>query len=393
MRPSESPSSRLPAFLFSRSHAIAAAAALLAGCVVSLDNEFVGGGAAPDDAGADVTVAQAAGCEPLAGIPGVTAVSGDARSLALPDGGALWIVDQAVVDPAMLTGGAAGDAGSPDGGVVLSAAFAVGAGASADCSSWSARFVGPAFAPSPIAPGGLLVAQDLVWSGDAPALSPALYYQLFVPDPPAPLDLRSLGFGIAPRDPGSGLFVPTSELLWSPDRPGYGGSALRVGDIVYAYGCASSGYLNDACFVARADASQLTSSAAYTYWTGDHWSASPDDAAPVVAEAGGVVAVRPDETDAGSAPRFVMTYVPTLGSTIVERTAIAPEGPWSAPTTLASCALEGAGPGAFCSGAQQHPELVTTPGNRLALTVAARTFATDAGANPDAFWPRLVTFP
>jgi hypothetical protein len=389
MRHSEIPSSRLPAVLFCRSHAIAAAAALIAGCVVSLDDEFVGGGAAPDDAGADVTVAQAAGCEPLAGIPGVTAVSGDARSLALPDGGALWIVDQAVVDPAVLTGGAAGDAGSPDGGVGPSAACAGGTGTAADCSSWSARVVGPAFAPSPIAPGGLLVAQDLVWSGAAPAL----YYELFVPDPAAPLDLRSLGFGIAPRDPGSGLFVPTSELLWSPDRPGYGGSALRVGDTVYAYGCAASGYLNDACFVARADASQLTSSAAYTYWTGDHWSASPDDAAPVVAEAGGIVAVRPDGTDAGSAPRFVMTYVPTLGSTIVERSAIAPEGPWSAPTTLASCALEGAGPNAFCSGAQQHPELVTAPGQRLALTVAARTFATDAGATPAAFWPRLVTFP
>jgi hypothetical protein len=336
----------------------------LAGCAIALDHEFDDGGA-PDDAGTDATVEAAAGCTPFSPTSGV---AGDSRSLPLPDGGALWVVDQAA---------------SPDGGLVLSALFTVGTQASADCTSWSPQLVGPAFAPSPLAPDGLLAALDLVQAGDGPAL----YYELYVSDPSAPLNLRALGVGIAPRDPSTGLFTPTGELLWSPDRPAYGGSALRVGSMVYVFGCASSGYLTDDCYVARATSSATSSSAGYAYWTGEGWSPNPDDAAPIT-QGGGVVSVRPDPT---GAQRFVMTYVPPIGSTLVARSAIAPEGPWSAPTTLATCVLDGAGPGAFCGGAQQHPELVRPPGSPLSLTYDAKTFATDAGSGP-AFTPRLVTF-
>jgi Domain of unknown function (DUF4185) len=313
----------------------------------------------------------------LRGIPGVTALAGDVRSLPLADGGAIWVVDQAAVTLPVA------DGGTPTSYVQLAAAFTVGAGASANCASWPATFNGPAFGPSPMAPDGLLIAEDLVTASSGPAL----YYELFVSDPTGPIGLRALGFGIAPRDPASGLFVPTAELLWSPDRPSYGGSALRVGNLVYAYGCSSNGLSAD-CFVSRADVTQFTSTAAYTYWAGDHWSSSPDDATPIVSTGGVSIAVRPDPT---GAPRYIMTYVPQLGNTIVARTSVAPEGPWSAPTTLATCDLAGAGPGAFCSGAQQHPELGTTPAAPLVLTVEARTFATDAGADASVFWPQLVT--
>jgi hypothetical protein len=86
-----------------------------------------------------------------------------------------------------------------------------------------------------------------------------------------------------------------------------------------------------------------------------------------------------------------MTYVPPLGSTIVARRAIAPEGPWSAPETLASCGLAGAGPGAFCGGGEQHPELVAPGATTVAVTYGAQTLATDAGPNADAFWPQWTT--
>jgi hypothetical protein len=347
-----------------RSSALVVLAIGLAGCAIALDHEF-DDAAAPDDAGSDASVEAAPGCEPF---PGASGVSGDSRSLALPEGGALWVVDQAT---------------SLDGGVVLSALFTVGPQAAADCSSWSAHLEGPAFAPSPLAPNGLLVALDLVQGVD----QPALYYEVYVSDQTAPLGLRALGVGIAPRDPATGLFVPTSELLWASDRPAYGGSALRLGNAVYVFGCASSGYLTDDCFVARADVSAVVSSAGYSYWTGSVWSANPDDAAPI-AQGGGVVSVRPDPTGAQG---FVMTYVPPIGSAVVARTAIAPEGPWSAPTTLANCVLDGAGPGSFCGGAQQHPELVRSPAAPIALTYEARTFAADAGSGV-AFRPRLATF-
>jgi hypothetical protein len=197
-----------------------------------------------------------------------------------------------------------------------------------------------------------------------------------------------MGIGLAPRDPARGAFVPTSELLWSPDRPAYGSSALSAGGVVYAWGCKGSGYLTSDCFVAKASPALASSSAAYSYWAGDHWSTSADDAKPIAEGAGSVVSVRPDAARLG---RWLMTYVPPLGNTLVVRSAIAPEGPWSAPVTLGACAISGAGAGAFCSGAQQHPEL-SADGQSLALSYDARTFATDGGP-VDAFWPQLVILP
>jgi len=345
------------------------------GCVVPLDHEFDDDAASPstDDGGADDAPAVAAGCEVLGGTAGVTTLAGDARSLGLADGGAIWIVDQAT---------------TPDGGLALPAAFVVGSErADAGCGGGSATFAGSAVAPSPLAPNGLIAPLDLV----ATSAGPALYYQLFASDPTQPLGLRALGVGLAPRDPTTGMFVPTSELLWSADRPTYGGSALSVGGTVFVWGCTSSGAFTSDCFVAKASDAEVASTAGYSYWTGDDWSSSADDAAPVT-QGGGVVSVRPDATRAG---RWLMTYVPPLGNTLVIRSAIAPEGPWSAPVTLASCALDGAGPGAFCGGGEQHAELATTGSATLALTYDAQTFVTDAGSPLDAraFWPQLVTLP
>ncbi len=317
------------------------------------------------------SIGPSAACAPFQDMAALMTLTGDSRSLPLDDGGALWVVDQAIF---------------PDGGILLSPQLLVGPGAATDCSSWTVTFEGPSFAVSPLAPTGLLSALDLVQASDGPAL----YYQVFAPDATAPLGLQLLGTGLAPLDPGSGRFAPTSDLLWSPDRPAYGGSAMRVGSLVYVYGSTSSnGIASDDCFVARADASALASTAAYTYWTGSSWSATPDDAMPI-AQAGSVVSVRPDPAGAG----YVMTYVsPLLGSTLFVRTATAPEGPWSSPTALGACDLAGAGPGAFCGGGQQHPELSSTAGRPLILTYDARTFATDGGSGGTAFSPRLVAFP
>src|SRR5258708_7195965 len=76
--------------------AVTALATACPACAVSLDHEFDDKGAA-EDAASDATIAQATGCALLAGAPGVHALSGDARSLPLPEGGSLWVVDQAVV--------------------------------------------------------------------------------------------------------------------------------------------------------------------------------------------------------------------------------------------------------------------------------------------------------
>ena len=335
------------------------------------DRDAEGGGVDAGDA-STAPPPVAVGCDPFQNVAGVTSLTGDSRSLPLPEGGALWVVDQGVF---------------PEGGTILAPAFTVAAGAAADCTSWAATFEGPAFAASPV-PNGFVGALNLVQGGSGPAL----FYELYGPDASAPLGLQPFGVGLAPLDPGSGRFVPTSGLLWSPDLPAYGGSALRVGSTVYVYGCSSSGsFAPDPCFVARADASALTSSGAYTYWAGDHWSASSQDAM-AIAQAGIIVSVRPVPGGAG----YVMTYVSPLGSTLMARTAIAPEGPWSDEKTLAACDLAGAGPGAFCAGAQRHPELAQASGGPLNLTYDARVFAvgaTDAGLDAAVFGPHLVAVP
>jgi hypothetical protein len=282
----------------------------------------------------------------------------------MPDGTSLWIVDQADVQ---------------DAGLVLGAGFAVRA-ARADCTGWNTTFLGSVIDPSPLEPDGLVAPLDPIETGTGEAL----YYEVFAPDPSQPLGLRALGVGLAPRDPSRGAFVPTSDLLWPADRPVYGTSALSIGGTVYAWGCKGAGFLSADCFVAKASSLAASSSAAYSYWAGDHWSTNADDAV-AVAQAGSTVSVRPDPA---RPEHWLMTYVPPLGTALVVRSAIAPEGPWSAPQTLGECGIE-AGAGAFCGGAQQHPELVAG-GAGLVLTYDARTFATDSGAAPSAFWPRLA---
>jgi hypothetical protein len=337
------------------------------GCVVPLDDEF--SDAEPDaseerpDSEAGATPDP--GCRPFEALSSATTLTGDLRSIAQSDGSSLWIVDEARVADA---GGAPG-------------AFAVGPGAGVSCADWNAKFEGHAFAPSPLAPSGFAAPLDLV----AMPSGLGLYYALFVADPTATFGIREVGIGLAPRDAVSGLFVPTSELLWSPDRPNFGTSALLVGATVYAFGCASTGAFSANCFVARADVANLASTAAYSYWTGEGWSSEIDDAAPIT-QAGGTVSVRPDPT--GGA-RYIMTFVPPLGNTLVAQSAPSPEGPWSASVTLATCALD-AGAGAFCGGGEQHPELAGAPG-QLVLSYAAQTFASDAGVSRDAFWPHIVS--
>ena len=326
------------------------------GCVVKLDDEF--------DSHAGPPAPVASGCRVLLG---GAPLAGDVHSLDLGAGQALVVADYALAAPAPR---------------VNAPGFIVQEPLGADC-AWSATATGTVLGPSPIRADALLAPLDLVPT----AAGFGLYYTLFVPDASAPFGVRGLGVGFAPSDAGSAHFVPGAELLWSADRPAYGSSALRVGKLAYVYGCKQGGFLEEDCFVARVDVSQVANALAYTYFTGATWSASPDDAAPI-ASAGSPVSVRADPARS----RYVMTYVPPLGQTLVARTAIAPEGPWSAPTTLASCDLAAAGAGAFCGGGQQHTGVVSVPAGQIAVTYSARTF--DAGGNTgDAYAPRLVLLP
>jgi len=309
-------------------------------CVVKLDHEF---DAPPESTPGDTPVAS--GCRVLPGV----ALTGDLRSIA----------SDVTVD-------FLDDRGN---------GYAAAA-PRADC-GWNTRALGKIVAASPIRADAIVSPLDLVRSDSGVAL----YYAVYVPDSSAAFGVRSIGVGVA-LGPDGGPFAPTSELLWSADRATYGTSALREGDRVYAYGCFDTAPLVVDCYVARAPASSLANAAAYEYFDGAAWSTNPDDARSI-AKAGTSISVRRD------GDRFVMTFVPPLGRTIQARTAIAPEGPWSSPSTLATCDLSGAGADAFCGGATQHAIAGLAP-HAIALTYSARSFA---GARGEAFAPRLVVLP
>jgi hypothetical protein len=341
-------------------------------CVWRLDDEFLpdGGTYEPDatsDSTVDAEAVVATGCPLFPGLFGVASLAGNSHSLPAVEGGALWVVDQAVTS--------AGNAELP-------AAVVVANGAGTSCAGWSSTFEGAATTPSPLEGAGTIMPLDLI----ATSGGPALYYQVFARDPAAPLGLRALGVGIASSG-DDGLFVLTSDLLWTPDRPAYGGSGLRIGDTLFVWGCKTTSAFDADCYVAQVPPAQADVASAHTYWSGDTWSSNVDDATPITS-AGAVVSVRSDPTRSG---RLLMTYIPPLGDTLLVRSSLAPQGLWSAPVTLAACDLAGAGPGAFCAGGEQHPELVVGQ-TAIAVTFDARSFTPDAGSAAS-FVPRLATFP
>jgi hypothetical protein len=344
------------------------AAGAVGACITPLDDEFTRPppGPAPDD-GDDAAVAT--GCAVFGGQPGIAGVSGALHSVAVDDGGrgSLWVSDRVDL---------------PDGGATIGAAIGVPGGAAADCTGGSAQLEGAAFDPSPLSPDGFVASGDLA----ATPAGLAAYYALYTADSTMPFGIRLLGYGVALQDAGSGRFAPTGELLWTADRPGYGSSALVVGTSIYVHGCKSNEPLTDDCYVARADAASIASPAAYTYWSGTGWSSSPDDAVPV-ARAAGAVSVRPDPS---GKPRFLMTYVPPFGQSLMARSAIAPEGPWSSPVELARCALDPTIPGVYCGGGEQHPQL-SAPSGQLVMSYDDETLSPDAGINVHGFWPKLVS--
>lgn len=205
------------------------------------------------------------------------------------------------------------------------------------------------------------------------------FFESWTLDATAPMGVRITGRGIARHDAALGSFVRMA-LLWTADRPNWGISALQQGSWVYAYGCESYGFLQRRCYVARADAHNLTRPEAWTYSTGGgQFSADPDTALPVLLDAGDLH-VTPHPSG-----RLLATYVTPLGDTLFVRTALSPTGPFSSPKALMTCPVED---GEFCTGGIRHPWLETV--SSLVLTYARGSFEAITAERRQ---PRLVTLP
>jgi hypothetical protein len=290
------------------------------------------------------------GCRPLQGL--VQALSGGLRSVSQP-GGVLAIADDAQVQgmnaPALQV---QVPSWSPASDCLASAKFVSGAPTSA--------------LPSPLVPLAAVSVGGAV----------SLYANL------------PSGFGISALDPSS-----TPVPLWTSDRPAYGTAAViddandAEGANVYAFGCIAARFLDGDCYLARAPASSLASIGAYEYYVGsERWSPRIEDAWPMTS---GATAV--DVAPLPSLGRWLMAYAGPLGTTIIVRSGLSPEGPWSAPIPVAQCDL--ADGDMFCVDVHLHPALAA-PAGSIALSYAIASLSSDAAArqtqNPAAWWSRLA---
>jgi hypothetical protein len=218
-----------------------------------------------------------------------------------------------------------------------------------------------------------------------------LYLAVYRYVPEAPFGVRAEGFTVAQKDESTGQYRAFPTFLWTADRPNYGTSVLAEGGFVYAYGCRSvPGELSAHCFVARVPEAEAEIRSSYLYYDGGgNWIADVELAAPI-AEAGPTASIRRYPGKG----RYLMSYVPTLGGTLVLRAGLGPEGPWSAPVAAASCALPADDPAAFCTGAVQHPEVTAGPAGAIAVSYGITSLSSDAAARIAAarerYWPRLA---
>jgi hypothetical protein len=336
--------------------AVTAACTWIAACATPLPGGDLGASGASGDAGVSAPPVVSA-CLPFRSVAGVTTVSGAFRSIPQAGGGAWAIVDDAVVN----------------GAEVPSLALAVPATASLDDCLAAATAASTGTAPVLDLPS-LSPLSGVVAGGVA-----MLYYA----DP-------SGSIGVAAQDPVDGRFRPGATLLWTSDRPAFGTAAVTDGTNVYAIGCQGARFLDADCFVARAPVASPDDESAYGYYIGGgRWSPRVEDAWPVTSGGAALdVAWLPDRS------RWLAAYVPPLGDTITLRSGLTPEGPWSAPLAVATCAL--ADPDMFCAGIHLHPALSAPPGT-IALSYAAASLSSDVAsrraAEPDKWWPQLVALP
>jgi hypothetical protein len=332
--------------------ALVAALALLGGCALSLDDATDGGAAADGGAPPRPT------CPAFADGERGVAATGRLRSFAV-DGGAVFVVDR-------LTPGA----GAP---AVANAVFEVNAPDATTCLRG-----GPA---GPVAAGlDARALGDGVTTGLLAAFVAGgrrfAFVQVSAPDGFVPV-----GVALAEWDDAAGLYVADGGYLFTADRPNFGDAALVVGDLVYAYGCRGSGWLTDACYVARAPADRLHDPTAYEFYrSGGDFGPSADDAWPIFDGGAGLAVVQ-------RGARVYALYAPPLGAEIRLRSGLGPTGPWSTEFTMTACEL--AAKDAFCGGVSAH-DVLGGGDESVAVTYAVSSFsALPAGAAAS----RLVVVP
>ncbi len=140
---------------------------------------------------------------------------------------------------------------------------------------------------------------------------------------------EAVGTGVADLQPGQTVAQRRPDLLFTAPEVDFTHATFEKDGVVYLYGCQLG-----LCRLAKAPLADMATRAAYTFWTGDGWSASYADAASSVPGSAAGFSVGWD----AYLGQYVSFASSGIGSEFVMRVANQPWGPWSDPTKVYSFA-------------------------------------------------------
>jgi Domain of unknown function (DUF4185) len=185
--------------------------------------------------------------------------------------------------------------------------------------------------------------------------------------------------------------ISTSKLPFTrfPDGQDVvlGCETIKTGSYSYIYGYSSrtnSTGVNN-LILARAPENDLDNTNLWEFYSNGGWTTNFDKMTSLFPGAGaeGSVSWQP------FLKKFVYIYSDGIWGTILMRTAVAPEGPWSAPTKIYQCPDMKISPHVFCYAAKGHPELSAS--NELLISYAANSESLSEVMNDTRlYWPRFI---
>ena len=216
---------------------------------------------------------------------------------------------------------------------------------------------------------------DRAWCLHGVALGETLYlyYQhirmLEEKGGPFAMGFEVLGTGLARGLIGEWQFERLShageDLWWPYPQPQFANCVLRADDWLYLYGVTPDGGGTQQAYLARVRPDEIEDLDHYTYFDGTDWSADVAAAAPLFDGPPNELSVSYNDHLEG----YLCVHSMYLAGPQVMRTAPAPWGPWSAPTTFWTVE---AGPEkqypVIAYAAKEHPELARDGGRILYVT-------------------------
>ena len=286
-------------------------------------------------------------------------------AVALPEGGALWLLNNIWLGE-VKAGGQAAVWGIVDGAAALSRSSSPYEQASAayikDENGWPLELMSDdmkeytqvrKFRPR----AGL-------YTGD----KYCVFYSVLNNYGPDLYDQFRVGQGLAcaqkPGGPYNKVRAGGSYSLWNDIEPAFGSAVLAEDGWVYVYGRAMNSPGDYSAALARVRPADITDRAKYSYYTQDGsstaWSADIAEASPVMED-------MPEEFSVSYnalLKNYLAVYTDEESGAAAARTAPYPWGPWSAPVTLLACAKED-----FCGGAKEQPAFSAADGRTLYFTL------------------------